>query len=290
VARVPAQLPAGLAARANRALDALPAMLYFAPESEEELTGVGLRPGRMCYFAGRSAAMGPVPAGVTTATFYNFSPALVARHIPRAWTLASPEDVLGARVRAADKALRRVLGEEAAQSSAVVEAAGLARAATAGLAAPGRALYAAHAELPWPDEPHLVLWHAATLLREYRGDGHVAVLLATGLTGLDALITHTATGRGFTEAAAKATRGWSDEDWSAGVDRLCRQGLMDERGLTEDGLTLRASIEQRTDDLAASPWLELGEERTARLIEVGRALSRQVVTAGAFPPHTFASR
>jgi hypothetical protein len=290
VSRVSAELPAGLAARANRALDALHAMLYFAPESEEELTGVGLRPGRMCYFASRSAAMGPVAAGVTTATFYNFSPTLVARHIPRAWSLASPEDVLAGRLRAADRALRRLLGDEAARSSAVVEAAGLARAATVGLAAPGRPLYAAHAELPWPDDAHLVLWHAVTLLREYRGDGHVAVLLATGLSGLDALITHTATGRGFTEPAAKATRGWSDEEWSAGVERLRGQGLLDEHGLTEAGLALRESIERRTDDLAARPWLQLGQERTARLIEVGRALSRQLVTGGAFPAQIFAVR
>jgi hypothetical protein len=234
--------------------------------------------------------MGPVPAGVTTATFYNFKPDLVARHIPRAWGLASIEDIIAARLRGVDRALRRLLGDEAVLSPAVVDAAELARAATVGLNAAGRPLFAANADLDWPDEPHLVLWHAATLLREHRGDGHVAALLAAGVSGLDALITHTATGRGFTEAAARATRGWSEADWEARVARLRELGLIDEHGLTVDGTQLRESLESMTDDLAAEPWVNLGEERTARLIELGRALSRQLVINGAFPPDVFATQ
>jgi hypothetical protein len=243
----------------------------------------------MSYFASRSAPMGPVSTGVTTATFYNFNPALVARHIPRAWSLASVEDILAARLRAVDRALRRLLGDEAASAPAVVEAAELARIAATGLPPDGRPLYAAHAGLEWPEQPHVVLWHAITLLREYRGDGHVASLLTGGLSGLDALITHTATGRGFTEQAAKATRGWSDEEWSAGVDDLRRRGLLDDDGLTLLGSEVRAAVEADTDRLAAAPWLQLGPERLARLIEVGRALSRTAVNAGAFPANVFAA-
>lgn len=282
-------LAAGVAGRANRAVDSLHAMQYFAPESDEELTAVGLRPGRMCYFASRSAPMGAVPAGVTTATFYNFNPALVARHIPRAWGLASPDVILAARVRAADRALRRLLGDDVALSPAVEEAAELARAATVGLSPQGRPLYAAHAELPWPTEPHLVLWHAVTLLREYRGDGHVAVLLGSGLTGLDALVTHTATGRGFTVAAAKATRGWSDDEWATAVDRLGAAGLLDgDGGLTAAGLELRETVERATDELATEPWVTIGPEATDRLIELGRGLSRQLLASGAFSAEVFA--
>src|SRR5437870_2644687 len=101
---MPTQLPAGLAGRAHRALASLHAVMYFVPEADEELTGVGLRPGRMGYFASRAAPMGPVPAGVVTATFYNFNPEIVTRHIPRAWTLASIADILAARRRIADRA------------------------------------------------------------------------------------------------------------------------------------------------------------------------------------------
>ncbi len=287
---MPTVLPAGLAARAHRALDSLHAFMYFVPEADEEFTEVGLRPGRMGYFASRSAPMGRVTAGVTTATFYNFNPTLVARHIPRAWGLASIEHILEARLRVADRALRRLLGDEAPRTPAVIEAAELARAAAVGLPPHGRPLYAGHAGLDWPDAPHLVLWHAVTLLREFRGDGHVAVLLGAGVSGLDALITHTATGRGFTEAAAKATRGWSDDEWTTGVRRLREQRLLNDDGLTEDGMQLRESIEVATDDLAVAPWLELGVERTERLIELGRALSRQLLNAGAFSSEIFARR
>jgi hypothetical protein len=288
VTAVPAPLPAGVAARANRAIDPVHAMLYFAPESDEELTGVGLRPGRMCYFASRSAALGPVSPGVTTATFYNFNPQLVARHIPRAWTLASISDILAARQRAADRALRRLLGDDVESAPEVVEAAELARAATVALRPEGRPLYAAHAELDWPDAPHLVLWHAVTLLREYRGDGHVAVLLAAGVAGLEALITHTATGRGFTVPAAKATRGWSDEEWAAGEERLRSKGLLDDGGLTDAGRALRESVESATDELAAAPWLSIGTAATDRLIELGRGLSRRLAAGGAFSAEVFA--
>ena len=144
--------------------------------------------------------MGPVGAGVVTATFYNFSPSLVAHMIPRAWTLASPEQVLAARLDAARASLTRLLGDDGASSAEVAELAGLLREACSVLTPEGRPLYAGHADLPWPEEPLLQVWHGATLLREHRGDGHIAALLHAGLTGLEALITHTATGRGFTEA------------------------------------------------------------------------------------------
>jgi hypothetical protein len=284
------ELPVELPARANRALDSLHAFIYFAPEAEEEWTRIGLRPGRMGYFASRSAPLGPVPAQVTAATFYNFNPALVARYIPRAWTLADPADVLAARLQVADRGLRRLLGDEAPRAPAVQELADLTRAATADLPVAGRALFAAHAALDWPDEPHLAMWHAITLLREFRGDGHVAVLLTAGMSGLDALVTHTATGRGFTESAARATRGWSDEEWQAAAQRLRADGLLGEQGLTEAGEQLRASIESRTDELSAAPWERLGVESTERLIEVGRALSRELIAGGAFPADTFATR
>lgn len=104
-------------------------MVYFAPEAEQKLTETGLRPGRMTYFASRSAPMGEVGPGPVVATFYNFSPDLVARHIPRAWTLASAKDVIEARFAAADAALHTKLGE-AVSSPEVAEAAELAREAS----------------------------------------------------------------------------------------------------------------------------------------------------------------
>src|SRR5947199_248838 len=131
-----------------------------------------------------------------------------------------------------------------------------------GLPPEGRPLYAGHADLAWPEEPLLQLWHAVTLLREHRGDGHLAALLRAGLTGLEALVSHTVTGRGFTESGAKATRGYSDEDWAAATAALTDRGLLSDGQLTEEGTALRASIEAETDAASAAPWAHLGADRT----------------------------
>lgn len=117
----------------------------------------------MHYFASRSAPMGAVTAKVVAATFYNFNPELIAAAIPAAWELASPATVTRVRYEIVDAVLPRVLVAEAVPN------------------ADGRPLYAGHAELDWPDEPYAQLWHAITLLREYRGDGHIAALVAHGL-------------------------------------------------------------------------------------------------------------
>ena len=282
--------PAPDVARAHRAVEPLHNHVYFSPEQDEYLTAVGLRPGRMCYFAGRAAAMGAVGPGTVTATFANFAPALVARHVPRAWTLATPEQVLAARLDGARASLTRLLGAADAAAPEVTELAGLLREACTALTPEGRPLYAAHADQPWPEEPVLSLWHGATLLREHRGDGHVACLLRAGLTGLESLVTHTLTGRGFTEAAAKATRGCSDEEWAAATDRLAARGLVADGALTEVGVALRAEIEAGTDELSATPWVHLGAERTSRVVELGRGLSARLVAAGAYPAGVLAGR
>jgi hypothetical protein len=279
----------GQIARAYRAVEPLHNHVYFAPETEQQLTGVGLRPGRMCYFAGRAAPMGPVGPGVVTATFYNFSPSLIARHIPRAWTLASPDQILAARLAAARESFTRLLGgPEEAAAPEIRELAGLLREACTVLTPEGRALYAGHADLPWPDEPLLQVWHGATLLREYRGDGHITALLLADLSGLEALITHTATGYGFLPDVAKVGRGYSDEEWAAGFASLADRGLLDDAGLTEAGQELRARIEAETDVLSADPWLFLGPEQTTRVIELGRGFAARLVANGAYPADTFA--
>jgi len=272
----------------KRSFDSLHALCYFAPEVDEALTGAGLRPGRMTYFAQRSAPMGAVGAGVVAATFYNFNPEIVARHIPRAWTLVTPEQVLEARLAGVDKAYERIFGEDGLKGDSLQEAAELAREAATGCTGEGRALYAGHASLPWPEKPHLVLWHALTLIREYRGDGHIAALVLNGLGGIEALLTHTLTGAGFSQAAAKLSRGWSDEQWEAAEARLTDAGILGEDGLTEQGRQLRERIELATDAAATGPWEHLGPEKTARLEELCAELSATVVRAGVFPAGVFA--
>ncbi|MFC4951124.1 SCO6745 family protein [Pseudonocardia sp. GCM10023141] len=275
--------------RIARRMDALHGITYFVPETEEHLVGVGLVPGRMTYFAGRSAAMGAVGAGVVTATFYNFNPALVATHIPAAWTLASPATVVTARYASVDAALRRLLGAEALAAPEVVEAAGLARIAAEACTPQGRPLAAAHLDLDWPTDPHMVLWHAVTILREHRGDAHVTLLLGAELDGLEALISHAAVGRGFLVEFAQQSRGWRPEVWATGVARLQERGILDADGaITEDGRALRARIEHDTDRLGNGPWTALGAERAARLAEILQGIAAALFAAGAYPEGLFA--
>jgi hypothetical protein len=207
---------------------------------------------------------------------------MVARAIPDAWRLSTPERVLAARLSGADAALRRLLGEQVA-SDEVAEAALLARQATQACNVSGRALFAGHAALPWLTEPHLALWHATTLMREYRGDGHVAALLAEGLDGCQAHITLAATGAA-PRAAIQPFRGWTDGEWATAQARLVQRGWLDAAGaLTEKGRAARQRVEDRTDELALPPWEHLGNERFARLINLVRPLSQRIVERGGVP-------
>ncbi|SDP15357.1 hypothetical protein SAMN04515671_3059 [Nakamurella panacisegetis] len=278
------------AGRVFRATNSLHSLVYFVPEGDEEYVAAGLRPGRMGYFASRAAPMGAVGPGTVTATFYNFNPELVARHIPRAWTLATPERVLAARWRVADRGLRRLLGPEIIGSADLKRAAEIARRAALACGIEGRPLFAGHAGLEWPQETHLVFWHAVTLLREHRGDGHITALVRAELSGIEAIVTHTATGRGFLTDAAKALRMWSDGQWAAAQAGLAGRGILDAEGnLTAAGSALRAELEDETDRLSAAPWRGIDADSVDELISLGKTLTRRVVDRGAFPPKVFAT-
>jgi hypothetical protein len=263
-----------------RTLEPYHGLIYFAPEATAAYEALGVI-GFDGYFASRAAAMGPVPAEVVVATFFNFNPDVVRSAIPAAWSAATPEQLVDARRAAADAALRRATGSDLG-SPEVARAAELARAAADGCTAPGRPLYAAHASLSWPSEPHLALWHAITLLREFRGDGHLAALVDAGLDGVDALVLHAASGE-VARAALQTTRGWRDEDWHASVDRLAARGVVDGEGaFTEVGAALRQHIEDRTDALALAPWEALGADGCDELRSLVRPLSRAIVEGGTF--------
>ena len=271
-----------IARKTWRTAEPIHGAVYFAEEAVAEYEALGLD-ARQGYFASRAAAMGPVPAGAVIATFYNFSPAAVQRAIPSAWSIATPDAVLAARLRAADGYLRRVLGDTVGTAD-VEEAATLARVAAEAAAQrlEGRPLFAAHADLPWPDAAHLVLWHAQTLLREFRGDAHVAVLAAEGIGGCEALVIHAATGE-VPVAALKSTRERSDDEWAEACTRLRDRGWIDgDGGLTEAGRVHRLHVEDRTDALALPAYAAIGAEGCDRLRALTRPLSKAIVAAGVF--------
>lgn len=281
-------LPARAGRHCHNVVNPLHSTVYFSPDLPAELAELGVEDPSAAYFVGRAAAMGPVGPGTVAATFYNFSYDLIARHIPRIWSVATPEDVLAARLRAADRTLRRLLGDAAVESPEMAEAARLAlRAAEAG-ARHARPLFASHADLPVPEAPHLAYWHAATLLREHRGDGHLVALLDAELDGVEALVTHTASDRGASRKWVLATRGWSLEDWQAAEERLRGRGLLDGAGaLTEAGTRLRADLEDTTDRLDRAPYEHLGAAGVARLTELAAGFTQTAVEAGAFPADLF---
>lgn len=261
-----------LARRCWKLLETIHRPVYFAPEPAQEFAALGLD-GFAAYFASRAAAFGAVPAQVVTATFYNFSPDLVASVIPAAWETATPQQVLEARHRGIAATLHRQLGPEGAR-----EAAGLVRELTAGFDCAGRPLFAAHAALPWPDEPVLALWHGATLVREHRGDGHVAALLSAGTSPIDACITG-----GIDSGTLKfsrKTRGWTDQEWQQAVARLIEEGLLaSDTELTEAGKRLRAELERRTDESALDGWASFGTASAERLEALLAPLAERVQAA-----------
>jgi hypothetical protein len=257
----------------HRGLEAYHGMIYFVPEAAAAYAELGIK-GRMGYFASRSAAMGPVGPETVISTFFNFNPELVYAAIPAAWSLASPERIFQARVGAADAALRRVLGE-AIDSPEMAEAAELAKVATGGCYLEGHPLYAAHAAQDWQTQPHMVLWWAQTLLREFRGDGHIAAMTTQGLSGIEALVIHQATDV-LPVGTLQTSRAWSDEAWAAGVTSVQARGWLDQAGvLTAEGLTARQWVEDTTDNLMVGCWRLLGDDGCARL----RDLARQFVRA-----------
>ncbi|RDI21682.1 SCO6745 family protein [Lentzea flaviverrucosa] len=261
-----------------RSLEAVHGMIYFAPEADSRYASAGLdRPGG--YFASRAAALGAVGAEVVIATFYNFNPAIVRARIPQAWETVSPQRMLELRWEAADEALKKVLPDDLEEINALAK-----RAAERSKEMPhGRTLFAAHAALPWPDEPRLQLFHAQTLLREFRGDGHLAALLRNNVTGLEALVLHAATGEVPAEALRK-TRAWSEEQWTATLEDLQKRGLVGEdQLLTEKGRELRQGIEDDTDHMAAAAYDVLSDQEKQRFVELASPLSKAVVEAGMVP-------
>jgi hypothetical protein len=258
------------------------AVTYFSQEARDEFERAGLRGFWRGYFAGRSAPLGPVGDAVVVATFFNFAPAMVRRAVPDVWSRATPERALTARADGAVAALRRVLDAGGVEDGVVAEAADLMAEAVDSLGWGGRPLGAVNAALPHPDDPLARLWQAATTLREHRGDGHIAALVAAGVTGLQALVWRAALDG--TRAQLQPLRGWTDEEWQAAADELAARGwLASDGSVTAEGRAAHAAVEATTDDLAAEPWRRLGAARTARLADLLAPVGAAAATLLPYP-------
>jgi hypothetical protein len=272
------------ARRMWRVFDTLHAVTYFAPEADEEFRASGLKGFWMGYFAGRSAPMGAVEPAVATATFYNFAPKMAARALPDAWGFASPAKVLDARLAGIDRAFGRIFGSDR-DGPEVARAAEIARRAAESVTVVGRPLAAANADLAWPDDPMLALWQATTILREHRGDGHVAALVDAGLDGLEAHISFVGAG-GVSRGVLQPARGWSDEEWEEAERAMVGRGWLDEKDpgkLTAVGAAGRQQIEDATDRMAAEPWTRIGDEETDELRALLKPMASRIAGLGLIP-------
>jgi hypothetical protein len=259
------------------------ALTYFAPEARSALDALGFRGFWMGYFAARSAPLGPVPPEVVTAIFYNFTPSHVARALPAAWEFASPTDALRAREESAVAALRRcgVTGGDDVETAAAL----LAKAARS---APldARPLFAANLALPWPDEPLAILWHAATLLREQRGDAHVAALATFGVSGRESNVLHCLADRVPRDFIMRS-RQYDDDEWRWCTERLAARGLLDDSGaLTATGIALKQNVEDTTDRLALTAFDALDDGELEALFRSLTPITRAVIAGGDIPAAT----
>jgi hypothetical protein len=268
-----------LARRMFRLVEPVHLVTYLSDEPTAALMALGYRNYWDGYFAGRAAPLGRVAAGVVHAIFYNFADGDVARHIPRVWDTAAPEEALAARERGSVAALRRILGD-LADAPALARAAELASKAAAGAPTEGRVLYAALRTLPVPDEPVARLWHAATLLREHRGDGHIAALVAGGIGGIECHVLH-ALSQGIPAEKFGRVHHLPAARLAPVVDGMRARGLIDASGwLSDAGRASKDRIESLTDDLAAPAYGTLTPSELDQLIADLEPISAALEVAG----------
>ena len=248
-----------------RRLEAIHAVTYFSPEPVSALAAAGYRGYWMGYFAQRAAPLGAVGPELVSAIFYNFSPWRVAKAVPDAWSFAPPDVALEARAAGSTAALRRAF-DGADIDSELATAVELAGRAARSAPLDGRPLFAANAALPWPEDPVGALWHAATLLREHRGDGHVAALIAAGVAGREAHVLQVASGA-TTRDVMTVARDYDDVEWQQVIDGLAERGLLTADGeLTAEGRALKDDVEERTDRIALAAFATLDDDELEQLL------------------------
>ena len=276
-------LDRALPRRAWHHLEPMHAVLYYAPEAAAEADALGYDLGERwpSYFAWRTAPLGAASSELATAVCYSFSPATVARYVPQAWVVADPAKVLAARLRSVDAIYQSLFGDRLATGE-FTELVGLAGLAAEAAVTAGRPRAAAHAARPGRGAPRRARGPALTVLREHRGDGHLAALLATGLDPCESLVSFAAVGAAPAENFGG--RGWTDEEWSAARERLATRGWLDAEGLVTDaGRAGRNEVERLTDQLAAGPWEALGTERSERFMELMVPFFLDVIQTGLLP-------
>ena len=253
---------------------------FFSEEPNEAMAALGLRTYWDGYFAGRSAPLGRVPAEVVHAAFYNFADGEVARHIPQVWDTTTPEAAHAAREQGCVRALRRILGD-LVETPALSRAADLLAQASTSAPTAGRVMYAGLRALPMPEEPVARLWHAANMLREHRGDGHIVALVSERIGGTEAHVLSALDMGIFPAESFGRIHHLPEARLAEVMDGLRDRGLLDASGrLTEAGRATKARIESLTDALAEAPYAGLEPGELDELITALEPISRRLRASG----------
>jgi len=268
-------VPGSPARRLRDALEPIATQGWWAREPMTRLAGLGLGFFE-AYVWGRAAALGTPSASVVVATFGVFEPGLLGGVYERGRSAAGRDDVLAARAEGASRAVAAVVDPKAAG-----EVADILLRALDGLDGMGRPLFSALRELPLPTEPAGRLWRAAELVREHRGDGHLAVLVGAGLDSVEAnVLTELWLGYGFGEYSG--TRGWSTEQLEAARASLEHRGWLAGTSLTEAGIRERGRLEALTDD-SQTQLVRMLAADLDRIVAAGERVSETLLQVPAFP-------
>jgi Helix-turn-helix family len=252
---------------------------YFSPEIGQRFKTHGLDD-FTTYFAARAAPMGAVTPEVTAATFYNFNPAVVSMLTSDVWEKITPAEAVALRHEAITSALSGAA--EALNESELDEAIATTQEIVDSLTFGGRALAAGTASVPLPDDKATRLWQLVAIIREWRGDNHIALLVTAGLDAVECLVMDAVVAKGTT-SFLKTTRGWSDEEWGEATARLHKRGLVSEDGTpTQDGIDMRLGIESATDDADMPLWDLVGEKRALDLHESLKKVIAALIEDGAY--------
>lgn len=266
-------------AREIRAVtEPLAAGVYFAPEAQEEYRALGLDYFES-YFCSRGACLGQAPWSVIGAAFAAFKPSAVEAAVTSGWSKTTSTAMLAAREHGATAQLERILGGISTPTD-VTRATEILFAATDGVDPSGRVLFAGLSVLDRPATPFGAFWRAADLVREHRGDGHVASWIphvdSTEITVL------TEIAWGIPRRTYVFTRGWDETDVAAAEDRLTARGLLAGDELTDAGRELRHHIETSTDLSTRAVIERIGDDHD-ELVGLLRPWADAVVASGGYP-------
>jgi hypothetical protein len=266
--------------RLRDAIEPIATICYWSEPAYDAYAALGLD-FLQGYVWSRGCVLGEPDGSVVAAVFGVFEPGLIGQLYDAARATARLADIRAARETGAVTALRTVLGAP----EQVAEVTGALRRAAEATDTAGRPLFAGLAGLPWPADELGQLWHVCAMLRELRGDSHLAACVAAGLTGLEANIL-TELQVGWPLHSYTATRGWPPEAMNLATLSLRERGLIGDDALTGAGTSLRADIEEATDRQLAPARDAIGPALPGLLPPL-QEWSRQIVEHGWFPPDPY---